>query len=298
MEQNLQPQEDYRHILEAGEHEAFHFLFTSSDGGVFGYLRLLFGRDDVLEVLALRIAERTWVHQQRVPCPAFSADASDIAGDKISVTCETPWEHWRARFEGQVTAVDNAEQADVELSWEFNALTAPTRYRFGPSYQQSEQEGTFKSSLKLGSQFWEGLWTGGRDHSWGRRPMGAVAHCTVLTIPERLYTVMVDTTMQPACFGHWIDAAGEFTPVVMPKLVADGESWYLEDAKCGSGRWAIRRLATPLIVYYGNAGEEDVRSAALEGDLLRDEIAPALFISPTGEKLVGFLDLLWGLKNG
>jgi hypothetical protein len=56
--------DDHRHNLEPGEHEAFYFLFTSSDGEAHGFVRTLFDRDAVLELVALHLGGHTWAHQQ------------------------------------------------------------------------------------------------------------------------------------------------------------------------------------------------------------------------------------------
>lgn len=299
---NLAAQEDYRHTLNPGEHEAFHFLFTTPDGALFGYARLLFGHAEVLEMLALRLGADTWVAQQRVPVPP----PPDIAGNFLRLACVQPWQHWHLHFTGQATAVETGETRALTFAAEFQATNPPTRYRFGPSYQQVMQDGEFHAHLTLDAQQWAGIWSGARDHTWGQRPMRAVRNCAVVTIPRRLYTVMVDTDMQPPCFGHWIDAKGQFTPVNAPQLTATTSGWTLEDVggdvavgdvAVASGVWTLRRLAEPLRTYYGIAGQEEVRTSARAGDLLQDEISPALCTAPDGENFIGFLDLLWGLHN-
>ncbi len=292
MDHDVAPQEDYRHPLDAGEHEAFHFLFTARDGSVFGYARLLFGHADVLEVLALRVAGETWVSQRRHPAPPLS----DIRGEHLALTCRRPWEHWHLAFDGQATEVSTGAQRPLTFTATFQAATPPKRYRFGAHFQQVYQDGDYQVQMHLGAEHWAGVGCGARDHTWGRRPMSAVRNCTVLTIPRRLFTVIADTDLQPACFGHWI-AAGQVTPVSNPQLHATESGWRLEDAAVDSGIWQAQPLAEPLVVYYGVAGEEEVRAAPRAGDLLRDTIIPASFTSPEGESFTGFVDLLRGIHD-
>ena len=87
----LAPEEDHRHTLEPNEHEAFYFPFTSPDRKVFGFIRTLFDRDAVLELVALHIGGRTWVHQQRAPLPDGQGIATDASGPSLTLTCREPW---------------------------------------------------------------------------------------------------------------------------------------------------------------------------------------------------------------
>jgi hypothetical protein len=54
--------------------------------------------------------------------------------------------------------------------------------------------------------------------------------------------------------------------------------------------WRVKRQAPPLVAYLGGAGQEAIREAPRQGDLLRDEISPAVFTSPTGEQVMGLFD--------
>jgi hypothetical protein len=56
------------------------------------------------------------------------------------------------------------------------------------------------------------------------------------------------------------------------------------------GSWHVQRLASPLVAYLGQAGQEAIRDEPQPDDLYRDDIGPALFASPQGEQVVGFLD--------
>ena len=89
--QSLSLQDDHRHDLEPGAHEAFYFVFTSPRGEFFGFLRTLWSNDSVLEIVALYSGGRVWRHQQRVPRPD-GLPAEVASGSKLALTCQEPWQ--------------------------------------------------------------------------------------------------------------------------------------------------------------------------------------------------------------
>ncbi len=91
MDSRLPPHNDYHHILQPGEHEAVYFVFTTPTGDAFGMVRALFSHDAVLEMVAIRAGERTWVFQQRQPWPASAQPNPDTSGPTLRLPCIEPW---------------------------------------------------------------------------------------------------------------------------------------------------------------------------------------------------------------
>ena len=291
----ITPQDDHRHILQPGEHEASYFVFTLADGSVFGYARTLFGYDDVLEIITLRINGRTWVHQQRHPCAPLQSPTPDASSPTLSLVCQVPWEQWTLRFDGEVQATDGDERRAVTLDARYTATTSPGHYRFGPSYRQVQQDGTLEGALRLGEQMWGGSWIAIRDRSWGRRPMTAITEVTVVLIPGYLYTVITDSKMQPSSFGRWIDALGVGHATVAPQMTPTDGGWRVQDPGTAMPVWTAARLVAPISSYLGQAGQEQVREEKRPGDLLKGQLGPTRFVAPDGAVVIGFLDQLRGV---
>ena len=285
----LAPLDDYRHVLEPGEHEAFYFLFTSPEGSVFGFLRTLFDRETVLELVALRVGDRVWVHQQRTALSEGPVAVADASGPSMTLACREPWQAWGCFFHSTVqeAAGENVVRADLDL--EFVATNAPALYRFGP-YLQAQQDGRLDGRLQVGTKEWAGELLCYRDHSWGRRPMGAAAGWTVANALEHFYVVVVETGGGEVCFGRLATPDGQVVPVHAPKITAAERGWRIEDPEAGLGTWYVQRLSPPLKAYLGPAGQEAVRDAPSPGDLYLDELGPALFSSSEGKQVIGFLE--------
>ena len=275
------PEEDNRHALKPGEHEAFYFLFTTPDGSLFGFLRTLFDREAVLEMIALRAGGHTWSHRQRVPLRRM--EPHEASGPSLGLTCLVPWRSWRCRFHGST----GGAASGVELELAFEATTDPARYRFGP-YQQVHQDGRFNGRVRVGTGTWEGEFLGYRDHSWGVRPMGAASGWAVVDVPGRLYVAVVETAQGPFSFGRFISPEGSSVSIQTARIADGGEEVRVEVPDVGV--WRARRMVPPLVAHLGPAGQEDLREEPRPGDLLRDEIGPALCTSPDGEEFVGFLE--------
>ncbi|HIE39390.1 MAG TPA: hypothetical protein EYP77_10055 [Anaerolineae bacterium] len=283
----LVPEDDHRHTLEPGEHEAFYFQFTSPDGSVFGFIRTLFDREGILELVALRAGGRAWSHQQRAPLS--DAPATDASGPSLRLTCLEPWRAWRCLFQGAVQGVKGGMAAEAVLNLTFTASGDPTPYRFGP-YQQVQQDGRLDGRLRVGPETWTGGLLCSRDRSWGRRPMGAATGWTVVSVPGHLYVAVVQTEGGTVCFGQFTPPDGQRVPARAARVSPEGDGCVIEDREAGVGAWRARRLAPPLVAHLGPAGQEALRDEPRPGDLLRDEIGPALFTSPEGEEVVGFLE--------
>ncbi len=281
--------DDYRHALAAGEHEAFYFLFSTPDGQAFGFLRALFARDTVLEMVALRFGGRTWLHRLRSALPDDPPDVGDASGPTLRLTCQEPWQTWRCSFRSAVREVEGREIWPADLDLTFTALNAPGHYRFGP-YRQAQQDGRLRGRIQIGAEVWSGELVCYRDHSWGQRPMGAAAGWTIAGAPGYFYIVIAETGPQPVHWGRLGLAGGEPRPPSAPQISAAGEGWHLEDPAAGMGTWQVQRLAPPLVAHLGPAGQEAIRDRMEPGDLYRDEIGPALFTSPQGDSIVGFLE--------
>jgi hypothetical protein len=284
MELDLLPQEDYRHVQQPGEHEAFYFAFARPDDSVFGLVRLLFGHDCLLEIVALRAGSRRWAFQQQTAGPVVDPQAPQIFGPSLKLACLRPWQSWQADFGGPLQLVGGAETAPLELALTFNAINLPARYRYGP-YQQSEQEVQASGKLRLGAECWEGEWLGYRDHSWGRRPMSDAAGWSVLILPNRLYAAVVETSPRPFCFGRFI-TQGRSVPLSSLELTPAAQRLSFVDplsAETGT----VQRAGLPLVFYLGQAGHEEARNEPRPGDLLHDEIGTALF-TISGETQLGF----------
>ncbi|MGB9775872.1 MAG: hypothetical protein ACPL7C_04890 [Anaerolineae bacterium] len=294
---SLSPPEDFRHTLQPGEHEAFYFAFTSSDGAVFGLLRTLFGYDSVLEILVLSIQGTTWFHHSPGEVGPRDADL-DASGPWLRLRCSRPWEAWTCSFWGPVRN-SAGQEAPLLLQLEFHATTPPDRYTFGP-YTQAQQDGRLRGRIGIGQTDLEGEWLCYRDHSWGVRPMGVAMGWTVAWVPERLYAVRVETPQGPAGFGRFVAPDGSWHPLRVPRVALletpsasqpQGFPWWrVEEPEGGLGPWTFTRIAEPLVGYLGPAGQEAFRPAPQPGDLLQDELGPARLISPQGELFTGFLE--------
>lgn len=287
----LAPEEDHRHTLRPEEHEAFYFLFTSSDGHVSGGLRTLFGPHEVLEMVGLRMGDGAWMHQQRVPLTSTDQADHDASGPSLKLHCLEPWQRWQARFSGRPLTIEGKAE-EVQLDLTFRATTPAARFRLG-AYQQSQQDGRLSGTIRTPSQRWEGELVGYRDHSWGQRGAGDIPGWMILDIPEHLYAFLIgDLRRQPFGVGRITTAEGGARSVVRPRVtqLAPGR-WQIEDRRAGFPPWTFEWIGEPGISYLGPPGEEAVRSAPAEGDLFKDRIGPARFTSPTGKQVIGFWDL-------
>ncbi len=283
----LSPNEDARHVLRPGEHEAFYFAFTASDGALFGLLRTLFGYDSVLEILVLSAEGTTWFHHSAGTASPERSDL-DASGLRLQLRCLQPWEAWNCLFSGPVQNL-RGQEASLVLQLEFRATTPPDRYTFGP-YTQAQQDGRLHGRIQIGELDWNGEWLCYRDHSWGVRPMESALGWMVAWVPERLYAVRVETPRGPAGFGRFFAADGASYPLHLPEVTAISGGWRVEEREAGLEPWTFARIAEPLVGYLGPAGHEAFRSNPRPGDLLRDELGPARFISPEGKSFIGFLE--------
>lgn len=287
MTENLSPHDDARHLLEPGQHEAFYFAFTASDGTVFGLLRTLFGHDSVLEILVLQVDGTPWFHQSSAGLPEGASDRS-ASGPILQMHCRRPWEAWDCSFCGSVRD-DLGRETQLLLQLEFVATTPPGRYTFGP-YIQAQQDGRLRGRISVGERDLSGEWLCYRDHSWGVRPMGVALGWTVAWVPEHLYAVRVETPQGPVGFGRFFASDGAIHPLRLPEVTSVSDGWRVEEREAGLGSWMFVRIAEPLVGYLGPAGHEAFRPAPQPGDLLRDELGPARFISPDGKSFTGFLE--------
>lgn len=287
MAEILSPQDDVRHPLQPGQHEAFYFAFTAPYGAVFGLLRTLFGHDSVLEMLVLRADGATWSHQSAAGWsetpPALSA-----SGPGLRMDCRRPWEAWECSFSGPAQD-GSGRESPLLLELEFEATTPPGLYTFGP-YTQAQQDGRLRGRIRIGEVDRWGEWLCYRDHSWGVRPMGVALGWTVAWVPEHLYAVRVETPQGPAGFGRFLSADGVSRPLRLPEVAAVPDGWRVEEPEAGLEPWTFARIAEPLVGYLGPAGHEAFRPAPRPGDLLRDELGPARFVSPDGKPHPGFLE--------
>ncbi len=286
---SLVASDDYRHTLSAGEHEAFYFVFLSPDRPFFGFLRLLFSADRVLEMVVLRRDRETWFSQREAPCPPALSPVSPIAGPGLHLVCEEPWQTWHGHWQGPLQREGNHTTQSFELDLTFQATTPPLLYRFGP-YTQVQQDGHLEGRVEGAGAGWQGTLIGYRDRSWGQRPMGAASGWTVACLPGRFYAVVAETAPRPVRWGQCILADGRAQPLTALTLTVGEAEWRLEDPVAGLGPWQARRREPPLVVHLGPAGREAVRDAPQPDDLYRDELGPALFISPQGETEVGFVE--------
>ncbi len=290
MTEELSPHDDARHSLQLGQHEAFYFAFTASDGSAFGLLRTLFGHDSVLEILVLRADGVTWLHQSAAGLREGVPDL-DASGPVLQMHCRRPWEAWDCSFRGPVRD-ESGRETHLFLQLEFAATTPPDRYTFGP-YTQAQQDGRLRGRIQVGELDLSREWLCYRDHSWGVRPMGVALEWTVAWVPERLYAVRVETPQGPTGFGRFFAAGGVVCPLRLPAVMAVPGGWQAAEREAGLEPWTFIRIAEPLVGYLGPAGYEAFRSAPQPGDLLRDELGPARFISPEGESFIGFLEQAW-----
>jgi hypothetical protein len=283
MDVSVAPHEDQRHVLGPDEHEAFYFVFCSQDGQVYGGLRLLFGRETLLELASVQIGERKGLHQKSQPWPAIDAPTPQVFGPDVTLDCVEPWQRWHARVE----CASEKGLPPFAMDLTFRATTPPARFNFGPSYQQVQQDGRLSGSVQVGAERWQGELLCYRDHSWGHRPMGAAKGWAILDIPERLYAVIITLPNdQRVWFGRAMAADGRSVPLVAPELTTDS----IQDPRAGVEKWTFEHLIPPSVSYLGQGGEEAVRSTPRPGDLFKDEIGPVLFTSPTGERIVGFME--------
>jgi hypothetical protein len=288
METHIPATDDERHNLAKGEHEAFYFIFSQPDGSVFGYLRTLFGHDDLLEMVALRAGDHTWAHQARYPWPSEITHPEDASGPHLKFLCRSPWESWTLSYKGTLTAGN--ESIDLDLAFQFQALNEPALYRFGGSYHQVQQDGIYTGTLKLGEHQWSDHWISGRDHSWGRRPMEVVLGTTGIVLPDRAYLMLVQTPERSTSFGRVRDAENNWQAAQNPTWQAAAAGGQFSDPAAGLPLWKVERLVPPLISHYGRGGEEAIRDHSEPGDFLKDEIGPALYTGPQGEQIVGIFD--------
>lgn len=285
----LIPVDDYRHALAVGEHEAFYFLFSAPDGRTFGFLRTLFGHDSVLELLALRCGDRTWLHERRASIPGGSLRSGDASGPEVTLACHTPWQAWRCSFHGPLQEVEGESALDVNLDLTFTATNTPDVYCFGP-YHQAQQDGRLTGRLQAGSEACSGDLICYRDHSWGTRPMGAASGWTIASVPDRFYIVVVEMGEQRVQWGRLTVPEEEPVPVHAPQVTLADGGWCIQDPAVGLETVQVRRLAPPLTAFLGAAGQESIRCASRPEDLYSDCIGPALFLFPNGSQVAGFWD--------
>ena len=286
MDMSVSPREDYCHALGPDEHEVFYFVFGSQDGEVFGILRLLLGREIMLELGMVRIGEYKGSHLKSQPWSMIDAPTSQAVGNDLTLDCLEPWQQWRIRVE---RAEEEQEEGLLPLLMDltFHAVIPPARFPFGPFYQQVQQGGRLTGSIQVGEERWEGELLCYRDHSWGRRTMRIVKDWTILTIPDRLYAVIVTLPDdQLTWFGRVIAADGQSTSLVAPELTSSS----IQDPQVGMEKWTFERLTPPSVWYLGKGGNEFVRSEPQPGDLFKDEIGLAVFTSSEGERVVGFIE--------
>lgn len=297
MDFHLSPRDDERHVLKPGEHEAVYFLFTTPNGDLFGMARTLFSPEEVLEILAVRTGECTWVWQRRHACAPLLHPQPDASGPTVTLRCTEPWTRWVLAFHGNVHATTSAKTRPLHLEAEFHASVAPAGHRFGPTFFQSEQSGLLHATLTLGEQTWSGVWPCIRDHTWGQRPMTVVKAAQVVVIPNRLHAILVETPDGMRHLGRAMDTTGASYPLQAPQLTPTPTGWHFRDPALGTLSWEFQRIASPLIWHLGQAGIESVRETLQAGDLLREETGPARFTSPSGETVIGFFDQLWSVRT-
>ena len=284
----LNAADDHRHTLEPDEHEAFYFLFTSPDGQTHGFVRTLFGRDTVLELVALHVGDHVWAHQMQSTLSGSPALPADASGPALKMTCCEPWRAWRCLFDGAVHSVGDGASLPARLDLTFAATKEPALFGYG-RYRQAQQDGRLDGHLQVGAETWGGELVCYRDHSWGQRPMGAASLWTIASAPGHFYVVVVEMGGQRMSFGRVTTPEGGSTPVRAPQITILDEGWRIEDPEAGLAAWQVRRMAPPLVAYLGPAGQEELRGAPQPGDLYEDKIGPAVFTSRQGEKIVGFV---------
>ena len=281
--------DDHRHTLEPDEHEAFYFLFTSPDGQTHGFVRTLFGRDAVLELVALHIGDHVWAHQMQSTLSGNPATPADASGPTLKMLCREPWQMWRCRFDGAVHSVGEGAPLPARLDLTFTAANEPALFGYG-RYRQAQQDGRLDGHVQVGADTWAGEFVCYRDHSWGQRPMGAASLWTIASAPGHFYVVVVEMGGQQMSFGRVATPDGESTPVRAPQIAISDEGWRIEDPEAGLAAWQVRRLAPPIVAYLGQAGQEELRGTPQPGDLYEDKIGPAVFTARQGEKIVGFVE--------
>lgn len=286
---DLTAADDHRHELKPDEHEAFYFLFTSPEGKAHGFVRTLFARDTVLELVALHVGDQTLAHQVQATLPGSPAPPADASGPALKMTCREPWQAWRCLFQGTVQKVDEETSLPARLDLTFAAANEPGLFGYG-RYRQAQQDGRLEGHLQVGTETWMGELVCYRDHSWGQRPMGAASSWTIASAPGHFYVVVVEMGGQQMSFGRITTSGRRSAPVRAPKITTSDEGWCVEDPEAGLAAWQIRRLAPPLVAYLGPAGQEQLRDAPRQGDLYEDKIGPMLFTSRQGGEVVGFLE--------
>ena len=281
--------DDHRHELEPDEHEAFYFPFTSPDGTAHGFVRTLFARDAVLEMVALHVGDHAWAHQSRAMLSDGPAPPADASGPTLKMTCREPWQAWHCLFDGTVHSVGEGAPLPAKLDLTFAATNEPAVFGYG-RYRQAQQDGRLDGHLQIGAETWTGELVCYRDHSWGQRPMGAAAHWTIASAPGHFYVVVIQMGGQQLSFGRITTPDGKSVPVRAPTIAAVDGGWRIEDPEAGLAAWQVRRPAPPLVAYLGVAGQETLRDEPIPGDLYRDDIGPVVFTAPHGDQLVGFLE--------
>ncbi len=283
--------DDYRHALDSSQHEAFYFLFTSTDGQNFGFVRALFGQSFVLEIVALCFEGRTWVYQRGSPLVGAPGPAFEASGPNLALQCLIPWTEWWCRFEGHVGEISSGQSTPLKFNWQFRAEGPATRYRFGP-YQQVQQDGALSGTLTVSGKEHRCNFVCSRDHSWGQRQMHVAQKWIVASLPSQLYLAVMnlDANSQTAHFGHFFPSPGQRQDFQSPTVLPNDGGWHIKDDGAMAGAWHAQRTAPPLIAYLGAAGRETVRLEPRPGDLYRDEIGPAMFTSPQGHQALGFVE--------
>jgi hypothetical protein len=289
------PGDDYRHALMPGEHEAFYFPLTSTDGAVFGILRALFSPDSVREAVILRVDDCVWAYAQHTPLPPNPAPGQDASGPALALTCLEPWQSWLLRFHSTVRQVRTGTAKQAELEMTFTATGAPEEYHLG-HYHQGQQDGQLNGQIRIGSETWEGELLCPRDHSWGQRPVQGTRSWVVASAPGGLYAVTIEQGAEQTGFGRFVTPDGRIVSLQYPRFTAVGEEWLIEDPQTGLA-WRARRLTPPLVGYLGPSGKEELRDEPLPGDLLRDQVGPALFTSPERKQFTGILEQAEGLDD-
>jgi len=286
---NLNAADDHRHTLKPDEHEAFYFLFTSPDGQAHGFVRTLFGRDTVLELVALHIWDQAWAYQSRSTLSGSPAPPADASGPALKMTCREPWQAWHCLFEGTIHSVGQEPPLPARLDLNFEATNEPGIFGYG-RYQQAQQDGRLEGHLQAGTHTWAGELVCYRDHSWGQRPMGAASMWTIASAPGHFYVAVVEMGGQQMSFGRFTTPDGRSAPVRAPQIITTDEGWRIEDREAGLAAWQARRLAPPLVAYLGPAGQEELRDTAGPGDLYEDRIGPLVYTPEQGDEIVGFLE--------
>ncbi len=289
MEFDLRPQEDWLHPLKPPQYEAFYFVFTSLDGRRFGSLRFLIGTEQVLELVAVADEGQHWGLHHRFPRSDLRVEGEKLRGPHLWMRRLEPWQRWEVGFEGTLHNAEDGRPRHLSMQATFEAEGPAARYRLG-AYQQAEQEGWMEGTLRLGDADGLARCRFYRDHSWGVRDLGAVPNgWKVATAPGHFYLVYIDFG-RPIVFGRLETAEG-------PRPLNRAEVRELEEGivHYRFPEYGVeaksQRIAEPMTAYLGRAGEEAFRRHPQEGDLLRDQLGPAIYtFGPGKEKITGFLE--------